>query len=168
MKVKLLHVPNLLLLTLLASAASLAFAFISEYGYGLKPCELCIFQRIPFALAIGLAGLGLWKKSWGKTLLIVIGLLFLINSGIAGYHAGVEQKWFPGPDACTSPPPDRPLTMEEILAKLKAAPLVACDQPQWDFHGITMAAMNFVWSLLLAIATFVALHKTRKRKGSDA
>lgn len=168
MKIKLLHVPNLLLFALLASVVSLAFAYISEYGFGLKPCELCLFQRVPFALVIVFAGLGLWKKSWGRALLIVIGMLFLINSGIAGYHAGVEQKWFPGPDACTSAAPDRPLTMEEILAKLKAAPLVACDQPQWDLYGITMAAMNAVWSLLLAIATFVALHKIRKRGGGHA
>lgn len=168
MKIKLLHTPTVLLLTLLASVFSLAFALISEYGFGLKPCELCIFQRIPFALVIGLAVIGLWRKGRGRVILLTIGLLFLINTGIAGYHAGVEQKWFPGPDACTSSVPDKPLTMEEILAKLKSAPLVACDQPQWDFYGITMAAMNAVWSLLLAIATFIALHKIRKQGVSHA
>ncbi len=164
MKIKLLHTPTVLTLALLASAASLAAALTSEYAYGLKPCELCIFQRIPFAVVIPFALLGLWKKKWGKFLLLLIGLLFLINSGIAGYHAGVEQKWFPGPDACTSTPSTVPLTMEQILEKLKNAPIVACDQPQWEFHGITMAAMNAVWSLLLALATLVALHKIRKRK----
>lgn len=165
---KWLHTQTILLLALLASVLSLAFAFISEYGFGLKPCDLCIFQRIPFALAIPLAALGLWKKRWSFGIGLVIGLLFLINSGIAGYHAGVEQHWFPGPDACTDAPPTVPLTMEQILEKLKQAPLVACDQPQWDFYGITMAAMNAAWSLLLAMATFVALHKIRKKAKSNA
>lgn len=168
MKIKPLNTSALLMFALIASVVSLAFAYISEYGYGLKPCELCLFQRVPFALAITFALIGLWKKSWGRAVLIIIGLLFLANSGLAFYHAGVEQKWFPGPDACTSPAPDKPLTMEEILAKLKAAPLVACDQPQWDLYGITMAAMNSAWSLLLAIATFVALHKIRRRGGANA
>ena len=168
MKIKLLHTPTVLLLVLFASVFSLAFAFISEYGFGLKPCELCIFQRIPFVLAIPFALLGLWKKRWGIGIALFIGLLFLINSGIAGYHAGVEQHWFPGPDACTDQPPVVPLTMEQILEKLKQAPLVACDQPQWDFYGITMAAMNAVWSFLLALSTFVAMHKIRKKAKTNA
>lgn len=168
MTIKPLHTPAVLIVALLASIVSLAFAFISEYGFGLKPCELCIFQRIPFALAILLALLGLWRKRWGWGIGLIIGLLFLVNAGIAGYHAGVEQHWFPGPDACTDAPPDKPLTLEEIRAKLMGAPIVACDQPQWDFHGITMAAMNAVWSLLLALAAFVALHKTRRREKSHA
>lgn len=168
MKIKLLNTPTVLVLALLASISSLVFAFVSEYGFGLKPCELCIFQRIPFALVIPFAALGLWKKRWGFGIGLVIGLLFLINSGIAGYHAGVEQHWFPGPDACTDTPSAVPLTMEQILEKMKNAPLVACDQPQWDFYGITMAAMNAVWSLLLAMTTFIALHKIRKKAKSNA
>jgi disulfide bond formation protein DsbB len=168
MKITLLHIPTLLWFALLASAYSLAFAFVSEYGFGLKPCELCIFQRIPYALVIPLALLGLWKKKWAVGLCVVIALLFLIDSGIGTYHAGVEQHWFPGPEACTDAPSAAPLTLEQIMEKIKNAPLVACDQPQWDVYGITMAAMNAVWALMLAVCMFIALHIIRKKAHRNA
>ena len=37
-----------------ACAAALAFAFYAQYGMGLVPCHLCIFQRVALA-ALGIA-----------------------------------------------------------------------------------------------------------------
>lgn len=159
MKLPLLNTTVILLFSLLASAGSLALALVSEYGFGLKPCELCILQRIPYVVIMLLSLLGLWQKRWALSLCIVIGLTFLVDSGIAAYHTGVEQHWIAGPEACTDSGDNRPMTMEEILAKIKGAPIVACDQPQWDFHGITMAAFNAAWALMLAIAVFAASHR---------
>jgi disulfide bond formation protein DsbB len=35
-----------------SSAAFLAFALISQYGFHLHPCELCLAQRVPYALIV--------------------------------------------------------------------------------------------------------------------
>lgn len=159
---------SILMLATLASAVSLAAALISQYVYHLTPCELCIFQRIPYAVILLLGVLGLLRRKWAKGLAMLAVLAFLIDGGIAFYHAGVEQHWFPGPDACTDQGGAQELTVEQILEKLKAAPIVACDQPQWDFHGITMAAMNAVWAFGLAVVSFAALRKIRKPGQGDA
>jgi disulfide bond formation protein DsbB len=155
-------------LTLIASIASLAAALTSQYVGGLKPCELCIAQRVPFVVVIVLALLGLWKHIHGKKLLAVIGLAFLINSGIASYHTGVEKHWIQGPTACTSGEAPANQSMDDFLKKIQAAAIVSCDQPQWEFHGITMAAMNAVWCLMLAGATFAALRQKRPQGGQHA
>lgn len=159
---------TLLALAMAASAASLALAYVSEYGFGLKPCELCIFQRVPYALILLLGLLGFWKRQWVRGLCVVAGLLFLVDGGIAAYHTGVEKHWFPGPTACTDAGGQEHMTLEEILAKLKAAPIVACDQPQWEFHGITMAGLNAVWAFALSGWVFVALHKMRQKEKANA
>ena len=41
------------------SATALANAYIAEYGFGLEPCILCLYQRVPYAVAgvLGLAAL---------------------------------------------------------------------------------------------------------------
>lgn len=159
---------GLLLLAFLASAASLALAFISEYGFGLKPCELCIFQRIPYGVVMALALLGLWKTTWARALCVLVALCFLVDGGIAFYHAGVEKKWFPGPEACTDQGGDKPLSLEEILAKIQNAPIVACDQPQWEWHGFTMAGLNAIWAFTLAGGMMAALQKQRRREQNRA
>ncbi len=41
------------------SVAALVAALISQYGFGMQPCELCLYQRIPFAVVILLSVLGL-------------------------------------------------------------------------------------------------------------
>lgn len=164
MCMKTLRYNHLLVAAALASLFSLAFALVSEYGFGLKPCELCIFQRIPYAVAIPLSLLGLWLARHGRVFCLLGGLLFVVDSGIGFYHTGVEKHWIKGPEACTDQGGSAPMSLEQILAKIQAAPIVACDQPQWEFHGITMAAMNAVWALMLAIAMFVAVHKIYQRQ----
>ena len=121
---KCINYPTVLILALLASLFSLAFALVSEYGFHLKPCELCIFQRIPYAVVCLLALLGLWKKRWARGIVLLVAFSFLIDSGIAFYHAGVEQHWFPGPEACTDKGGAETLTVEQILEKLRKS----CDR----------------------------------------
>src|SRR5437879_3295386 len=43
----------------LASAAALGLAFLAQYGFDLWPCQLCYWQRVPYALVFGFASLAL-------------------------------------------------------------------------------------------------------------
>ncbi len=44
---------------LAASVAALGAAYIAEYAFGLEPCILCLYQRLPFVATglLALAGL---------------------------------------------------------------------------------------------------------------
>lgn len=143
---------------LATSIFSLASALIAEYGFGLKPCELCIMQRVPYAAVIVLSLLALAKTPYQKNILYVIAVLFFIGGGIATYHAAVEKHMVKGPDTCTSSATAN-LSVDELLQKIKSAPVVACDQPAWEFHGITMASMNALWSFVLGITTLTLMRR---------
>src|SRR5437868_7125840 len=89
-----------LLLVGLGSALALALALIAQYGFGFKPCHLCMLQRWPhLAVAVlGILGASRLKNIYYlRSLLVACCLLLLTGSSIAIYHTGVEQRWFPGP-----------------------------------------------------------------------
>jgi len=148
--------------TLLASLASLVLALVAEHGFGLKPCELCMMQRVPYVVVILLALLGLGLPGIRFWATLLIGVAFLVDSGIAGYHAAVEEHWIAGPSACTDTETKAVQSLDEFLNKIHHAPVVACDQPQWEWNGITMANLNALWALALAIAVLASL----SRKGA--
>jgi disulfide bond formation protein DsbB len=155
-------------LAALVSAASLGAAYIAQYGFGLHPCELCLLQRVPYGVVIALSVIALVWPRRPLWLLALIALLFLGESGIASYHSLVEKHWIPGPTACTSSDASPGDSVDDFLARIKQAPIVACDAPAWEFHGITMAVMNAVWSLLLAVGCFVATQHFYRKGNADA
>lgn len=142
----------------LASLAALGTALLAQYWGGLVPCELCIAQRWPYVATavVGLAGamLPLTDRQRAQAVALAA-LIFLIGAGIALYHAGFEYHWWAGPSACTAPG-GQPTSIEDLRRMLAAAPIVACDQPAWTFHGISMAGFNVVASTILAVLSFQA------------
>ena len=125
------------------SASFLAFALVSQYGFGLFPCELCIKQRVPYALIMLVAGLAALLRVGEKKARWLVGLcvvLFLADAGIAFYHAAVEMHWIQGPSSCTSS--TAPQTLEEMRKAIMEAELVSCDQPMAHVMGLSMAAWN--------------------------
>ena len=147
-----------LFLITFASASALAAAFISQYVFGLPPCELCIYQRYPYVIAIVLCLVTLLPgiRPYAAWTLILSVLFLLMNSSIAAYHVGVEQHWWTGPEGCTGPG-GIPQTLEALRAQIAATPVIRCDDIAFSLFGISMAGYNFLFSLALAIyATLVA------------
>ena len=152
-----ISIRSLFIICLCISIVSLAGALIAQYGFGLMPCELCLMQRVPYAVIIAISLLGIfWQK---KFLAILIAISFLTGSGIASYHVAVEKHWVKGPTACVQDAPPPHQSIDDLLKQIEAAPIVACDQPQWEYRGITMAGLNALWSFMLAIFVIIFLRK---------
>ena len=160
------HLRAFFTLILLTSSAVIATVLIAQYGFNLYPCELCLYQRIPFVLLIMVSGVGLvmGTRHPARQLYLCLGcgLLLLVSTGLGAYHAGVEKNLFKGPTACTSQPSERPLSVEEMKAQIMGAPLVACNEPAWQWHGITMAGMNAAFSLVMALYALIQFGRFRK------
>jgi disulfide bond formation protein DsbB len=140
------------LVILFCSVAALAAALIGEYGFGLAPCQLCLYQRVPFCLAIILAILAMRLQGRARAVLFgLCALLFLGNSGLALFHAGVEQHWWVGPASCSAGGAGGAQTIEQLMEQLnKPLRLPSCDQIAWSLFGISMAGYNVLLSLGLA------------------
>lgn len=148
------------------SAFSLAAALTAQFGFGLLPCTLCLYQRVPFSINIllGLVG-GCSKNAKVTTYSIALsGMSFLINSGIAFYHSGVERKWWAGLQGCSTP--DMSGTIEEVMARIAATNVTRCDEIPWSLFGLSMANYNVVMCLGLAILCGVYLLARRKAQNA--
>ena len=148
-------------LALIVPAALMGGALISQYGFGLYPCEMCWWQRYPHIAAIVLALLALTIRGKGAgDLAVILAAICIGASGlIGGFHAGVEYGWWEGVTTCTGAPA---AIAGDPLAGILAAPLVRCDQVQWELLGISLAGFNFLFSTAGALAVLALLRRSAK------
>ncbi len=146
--------PEWPLLAGLASAAMLAGAHAFEHFGGMAPCALCLHQREAHwvTLGVGLAGWLLLMVRPGRegaaAISMLLGAGFLAGSVIAGFHAGVELKWWPGLPSCAGGTG----TIDfETFAQTLNQPVsgARCDEIPWSLGGISMAGWNMLVSLAL-------------------
>lgn len=154
---------------LISSSAALIFAYISQYFFHHQPCELCIYQRLPYVVLIflSLTSLLLEKKLSQKILakfqkIFLALFLALIFSEIilAFYHVGVEQKIFSGLSGCSSTN-ENFSSLAELEQIIKNAPAVKCDTPSFIFLNLSMAAWNLIYSFLIGLFLLVSALKNR-------
>jgi disulfide bond formation protein DsbB len=138
-------------------ALLLAGAYLSQYGFGLYPCEMCWWQRYPHFAGVALAlvsTLAAPKRLW-----IALAALAILASGLIGaFHAGVEYGWWEGLTACTS----NVAAGGDALEAIMNAPLIRCDVAPWTLAGISLAGFNAIISTLSAAAIFALLAKDRR------
>jgi disulfide bond formation protein DsbB len=148
-----------------ACAGLLAAAFAFQHLGGLVPCPLCIWQRWPHVAgaALGMAAFALAPSRGGRLAAGLAALALAAGAALAAYHVGVEQRWWQGPSTCVGGGDIGALSTAELLARIKAAPLVRCDEVAWSLAGLSMAAWNGVASAGLAGLFAVAAAPARGR-----
>ena len=139
------------LLALAVPAALLAGAYGSEIWGGLYPCEMCWWQRYAHFVALAAAALAFLLArlpDHGRSFVWLASLAILASGGIGAYHAGVEAGVFEGFTRCTSTASG---SAGDMLKSILEAPLVRCDQVQFEFLGISMAGWNAILSIGFAL-----------------
>src|SRR6202047_3913089 len=137
-------------------AATILGAYFFQYVLGLRPCPLCLEQRIayyvsiPLAIVVAVAAGRDAPRGVVVAGLGVIALAMLFNSGFALFHAGVEWKWWPGPQECSGPLTDLSAG-GDLLSSLTNLTIVRCDEAAWRFLGLSLAGYNVLISLTLAV-----------------
>ena len=149
----------------LASAGMLGAALIFQYVGGLHPCEMCIYQRVPYGAVIGLGVAGALVSRGGaarSSLVWVLAgtcaLAFFINAGLAGFHVGIEQGWWAGSDDCVGGDIDTS-SIEAMREAILNAPAVRCDEVAWSLFGISMAGWNGLTALGLGAASLLTFRQ---------
>ena len=133
-------------LALAAPLLLLGGAYVSEYGFGLFPCEMCWWQRYPHFVAAGFGLMGFVVAP--QRLWVALAALAMLASGlIGGFHAGVEYGWWEGVTGCASA---AVANGGDPLEAIWNAPLIRCDVAPWSLWGISLAGWNFIGSTLAA------------------
>ncbi|MGV1013801.1 MAG: disulfide bond formation protein B [Methyloceanibacter sp.] len=136
------------------AAATILAALAFEHLGGYVPCPICLQQRYAYYFAVPASAVAFvlaqsYPAGWARTLLALIAVAFLVNAGLGVYHAGIEWKWWPGPDTCATE------TAIEwgaggLAQQLETVRVVACDEAPWRFLGLSFAGWNVVVSAFLA------------------
>ena len=85
---------NLNLVFLITSSVILMIVYYLEYFLNLKPCILCIYQRLPyfFAVLLGIFFLLTKNHNTRKILYYLYLITFLTGLVLATYHFGIEKN----------------------------------------------------------------------------
>ncbi|MCB1106601.1 MAG: disulfide bond formation protein B [Chlamydiia bacterium] len=113
---------------------ALICSFLVVHLFHLKPCVLCKLQRIPFALLVANATLGLigpYKKGFFKVTQLCLGLGVLLG----GVHFLMQMGMVP--DFCVS---QRGFDSPEAFLKGLQGP--KCSQVAWDVGGVPVSLMS--------------------------
>ncbi len=145
---------------LIAAVVALSSAWISQYGFDLFPCELCLYQRLPYFGIVALSLLALMPvvDSQTRRHCVLIGaLLFATTAGVAAYHVGVEQGWW---QSSCAPTGAQSFSTTDILSALQQPGTPACDDVPFELFGVSMAGYNLMFASLCACAALWSTTKT--------
>jgi len=152
---------------LVVSLGSLAPAYAAQYVFGLEPCALCLYQRLPYVVTamLGAAALILPTEGGARTSVVALSaLVFAGGAALAFYHVGVEEHWWAsiagcGGELATS------ITLEDLRAGLNERPPKPCDQVDWRLFGLSLAGYNVAFSLFLAGTSLAGARMLAKGAG---
>lgn len=144
--------------------ATIAGAWGSQLIGGLVPCELCLEQRLAYYWGLPVLALILifWNRlprtAWLVAMAIAL-LIFVWSTWMAGYHAGVEWQFWPGPTACSG----TGVTVSfQDLTNINATRVVPCDAVQWRLLGLSLAGYNALISAAIVLMLGTAIWLKRR------
>ena len=142
------------------SLLSLFIALYIEFFLGYQPCKLCVYQRVPYLIAIFFTFLGI---SYSKNLIWLYALLLTFFSSflLSGYHFGIEQEIFKEFSGCTGDSID--VIDKNELLKLLNSDLNSCKNVDFRIFGLSLATINFLMSFTIFIIILKVI-KNEKNK----
>ena len=153
------NIKKFYIIILTLSFFSLIAALYVEYILDFKPCILCIYQRIPYAIAL-LVSLTFFFVGNKKILLIILGLTFFAGILLSGYHVSIEKGFIEPIFSCTGENIEA-LEKEEILKSLNNIK-PDCKDVDFSIFGISLATLNFIISFVLTIVIVYILRYAKK------
>ena len=139
---------NTLLLVFFISIIALISAYFIEYILGHQPCNLCLIERIPYALSIIIIFLIYKFKQFEKILIILLILVFVFSFIVSIYHFGIEQGYIKESLVCDLQNGSKILSKDELLKELQKK-TVSCKDVTFKLFGLSLTTFNIFISLLI-------------------
>jgi disulfide bond formation protein DsbB len=134
----------------LISFIALISAYFIEYVLGHQPCNLCLYERIPYFLAILIVLINYKYNKLEKYLILSLAIIFLIATILSLYHLGIEQGFIQESLLCDLEKGANILDKDEILKQLQQKS-ISCKDVTFKIFGLSLTNYNILISLLLTI-----------------
>jgi disulfide bond formation protein DsbB len=157
------------LLSVLGGLAALAAAFAAEWWGHLVPCALCLLERWPYRLIVGLGVVAFVLPPRAARALLVLGLMaMMVGLALGVTHVGVEYGLWPSPlPECAAPHLSG--SIADRLAQMPARPEIPCGTPVYPLAWlpVSLAMLNLLYALAfcLVLAMSIARPIPRRRAG---
>ena len=131
------------------SLVTISGAYILEFLYNFPPCELCIYQRIPYFFILFICIISFFME-YKNIHFYSIFFLFFTSFLIAFFHSLVERGIVEYSSACTSSVENFE-SIEDLRMHLDSVPLTKCDEILFSVMGFSLANINTIISLSLVL-----------------
>ena len=145
-----LNKKNLIKITFLVSVFALVFAYFVEYVLGYQPCNLCVYERIPYFLAILIVLINYKYNKLEKYLILSLAIIFLIATILSLYHLGIEQGFIQESLICDLEKGANIVDKDEIIKQLQQKS-ISCKDVTFKIFGLSLTNYNIIISLLITI-----------------
>jgi len=141
---------NLFTVIFLISFIALVSAYFIEYILGHQPCNLCLYERIPYFLAILIVLINYKYNKLEKYIILSLAIIFLIATILSLYHLGIEQGFIQESLLCDLEKGANIVDKDEILKQLQQKS-ISCKDVTFKIFGLSLTNYNIIISLLLTI-----------------
>ena len=131
----------------LISFIALVSAYFIEYILGHQPCNLCVYERIPYFLAILIVLINYKFNKLEKYLILSLAIIFLIATILSLYHLGIEQGFIQESLLCDLEKGANIVDKDEILKQLQQKS-ISCKDVTFKIFGLSLTNYNIIISLL--------------------
>ena len=127
----------------------LSVAYFIEFVLDHEPCNLCVFERIPYLVSIILISFLIFTNKFEKIIIVVLALVFILGTIISFYHYGIEEGFFSESMLCDLRNEQFNLNKNELLKELEKK-TVSCKDVTFRFFGLSLATINTIISIFLS------------------
>ena len=146
-KFKIKTILNLIFLLCLISIIS---AYFIEHILGHQPCNLCLIERIPYALGLILIILNYTLIKKDQFIILLLILIFAFSLIISIYHFGIEEGFFEESSVCGLKNVTDTISKEELLKQLSKK-TISCKDVTFKIFGLSLTTINIAISLIVTV-----------------
>jgi len=132
---------------LFISIFSIISAYYIEYVLDHQPCNLCLYERIPYILSIIIVFTKFIFKIEEKIIILLLIIIFFFSFIISFYHFGIEQGFFEESAVCGLKNTVDIISKEEILKQLQSK-TVSCKDVTFRIFGFSLTTINIIICLI--------------------
>ena len=152
-------VKKIYLSILIISILALTSAYFIEYFLGYQPCNLCLLERIPYALSIIIILASFKIKFNDKHALLVLITIFVVSALLSIYHLGIEQGLIEETFVCSTKD-NLNLNKEQLLQELQKMN-ISCKNVAFTIFGLSLTTYNILLSVIIS-ATLIKIYAKQK------
>ncbi len=153
---------NVLNFILYISIFAILFAFYVEFILGHKPCNLCLFERIPYILSILILVLLSIFNRHERIAFLILSIIFILAFILSIYHVGIERGLISESSICKSSSGLKIEDKEQLLKELKKN-TISCKDVTFKIFGFSLATINAIVSLAISLITIQKFKNYEKK-----